>query len=193
MGSVPQGTDPFYLSGVFLYLYYELTNPEPMKRTLFFLAAVAVAISVSLNAFASEPDKPGTKLITIQGGYGPGIAAVLSGNIAMANLGASHLYGGLQLGGNFRHGKVAETRKTDLSVAPRLTLGWNLGRVVEIHAGGLAGIAAVKFDADQSNLAFCWGGFGGLRLNFSDSFGLVLEGCYSKQLPYGLAGIAFKF
>ena len=164
-----------------------------MKRTLVLLAAIAVAISTSLNAFASEPDKPGTKLITIQGGYGPGIAAVLSGNIAMANLGASHLYGGLQLGGNFRHGKVAETHKTDLSVAPRLMLGWNLGRVVEIHAGGLAGIAAVKFDAAQSKLTFCWGGFGGLRLNFSDSFGLVLEGCYSPQLPYGLAGIAFKF
>ena len=74
-----------------------------MKRTLVLLAAIAVAISASLNAFASEPDRPGTKLITIQGGYGPGIAAVLSGNIAMANLGASHLYGGLQLGGNFRY------------------------------------------------------------------------------------------
>ena len=59
-----------------------------MKRTLVLLAAMAVALSASLNAFASEPDKPGTKLITIQGGYGPGIGAVLSGNIAMANLGA---------------------------------------------------------------------------------------------------------
>ena len=166
-----------------------------MKRTLVLLAAIVVAISSSLSAFAAEPDKPGTKLITIQGGYGPGIGAVLSGNIAMANLGATHLYGGLQLGGNFRHGKVAslDTRKTDLSVAPRLMLGFNLGRVVELHAGGLAGVAAVKFDGDQNKLAFCWGGFGGLRLNFSDSFGLVLEGCYSPQLPYGLAGIAFKF
>jgi len=168
-------------------------NLEPMNRILVFLAAFAVAVSASLKAYAAEPDKPGTKLITIQGGYGPGIAAVLSGNIAIANLGASHLYGGLQLGGNFRYGKVADTHKTDLSVAPRLMLGWNLGRVVEIHAGGLAGIAAVKFDADKSKLAFCWGGFGGLRLNFTDSFGLVLEGCYSPQLPYGLAGVAFKF
>ena len=164
-----------------------------MKRVFVFLASVVVAISTSLSAFAAEPDKPGTKLITIQGGYGPGIGAVLSGSIAMANLGAGHLYGGLQLGGNFRHGKIADTRKTDLSVAPRFMLGWNLGRVVEIHAGGLAGIAAVKFDADQSKLAFCWGGLGGVRLNLSDSFGLVLEGCYSPQLPYGLAGIAFKF
>ena len=166
-----------------------------MKRTIVFLAAIVVAISSSLSAFAAEPDKPGTKLITIQGGYGPGIGAVLSGNIAMANLGATHLYGGLQLGGNFRHGKVAslDTRKTDLSVAPRLMLGFNLGRVVELHAGGLAGVAAVKFDGDQNKLAFCWGGLGGLRLHFSDSFGLVLEGCYSPQLPYGLAGIAFKF
>lgn len=164
-----------------------------MKRILVLLAAFAVAVSASLIAYAAEPDKPGTKLIAIQGGYGPGIAAVLSGNIAIANLGASHLYGGLQFGGNFRYGKVADTHKTDLSVAPRLMLGWNLGRVVEIHAGGLAGIAAVKFDTDKSKLAFCWGGFGGLRLNFTDSFGLVLEGCYSPQLPYGLAGVAFKF
>lgn len=166
-----------------------------MKRILVLLAAFAVAVSASLKAYAAEPDKPGTKLITIQGGYGPGIAAVLSGNIAIADLGDSHLYGGLQLGGNFRHGGVSglDTRKTDLSVAPRVMLGWNLGRVVEIHAGGLAGIAAVKFDADKSKLDFCWGGFGGLRLNFTDSFGLVLEGCYSPQLPYGLAGVAFKF
>lgn len=166
-----------------------------MKRTFVFLATFLLAVFASFGAFAAEPDRPGTKLITIQGGYGPGIGAVLSGNIAMANLGTSHLYGGLQLGGNFRHGKVASlnTRKTDLSVAPRVMLGWNLGKVVEIHAGGLAGISATRFDSDQNKLAFCWGGFGGLRLNFSDSFGLVLEGCYSPQLPYGLAGIAIKF
>ena len=166
-----------------------------MKRTFAFVAAFSLAVCASLGAFAAEPDKPGTKLITIQGGYGPGIGAVLSGNIAMVNLGTGHLYGGLQLGGNFRHGKVAtlDTRKTDLSVAPRVMLGWNLGRMVEIHAGGLAGIAATRFDSDKSKLAFCWGGFGGLRLNFSDSFGVVLEGCYSPQLPYGLAGIAIKF
>ena len=164
-----------------------------MNRTIVFLAAFVVALSAAFCGFAAEPDKPGTKLIAIQGGYGPGIGAVLSGNIAMANFAGGHLYGGLQLGGNFRHGKVADTRKTDLSLAPRVMLGWNLGRVVELHAGGLAGIAAVKFDADKSSLAFCWGGFGGLRLNVSDSVGIVLEGCYSPQLPYGLAGIAIKF
>ena len=166
-----------------------------MKRTICLLASLAVALYASLNAFSAEPDKPGTKLITIQGGYGPGIGGILSANIAMADLGASHLYGGLQLGGNFRHGKVSslDTRKTDLTVAPRVMLGWNLGRVVELHAGGLAGVAAVSFNSDKSNLAFCYGGFGGLRLNFSDSFGLVLEGCYSPQLPYSLAGIAIKF
>ena len=111
----------------------------------------------------------------------------------MANLGACHLYGGLQLGANYRHGAVTGTKKLDLSVAPRLMLGFNLGRVVELHAGGLAGIAAQRFDEGKYQLAFCWGGFSGLRLNVSDSFGIVLEGCYSPQLPYGQAGIAFKF
>lgn len=164
-----------------------------MKRTIALLAAFAVAFAASLSGFAAEPDKPGTKLITIQGSYGPGIGAVVSGSIAMANLGGSHLYGGLQAGGNFRHGKVMDTNKTDLSVAPRLMLGWNLGSKVELHAGGFAGIAARRFDADKSQLIFAYGGFGGLRLMFSDSVGLVLEGCYSPQLPYGLGGIAIKF
>ena len=164
-----------------------------MKRTLAFLAALAVALGTSLNGFSAQPDKPGTKLITIQAGYGPGFGALASGSIALANLGSGHLYGGLQAGANFRHGKVMDTNKTDLSVAPRLTLGWNLGRVVEMHAGGFAGIAAKRFDAGKNELVFSYGGFGGLRLNFSDSVGLVLEGCYSPQLPYGLAGLAFKF
>ena len=166
-----------------------------MKKIVTLLAAAVWALTAASFAFAAETDAPGTKLITIQGGYGPGIGGILSANIAMADLGASHLYGGLQLGGNFRHGKVSslDTRKTDLTVAPRVMLGWNLGRVVELHAGGLAGVAAVSFNSDKSNLAFCYGGFGGLRLNFSDSFGLVLEGCYSPQLPYSLAGIAIKF
>ena len=164
-----------------------------MKRIIVLVAACLAALASAFSGFAAEPDKPGTKLITIQGGYGPGIGGVLSGNIAMANLGASHLYGGLQLGANYRHGSVTGTKKLDLSVAPRLMLGINLGRVVELHAGGLAGIAAQRFDEGKYQLAFCWGGFGGLRLNVSDAFGIVLEGCYSPQLPYGLAGIAFKF
>lgn len=164
-----------------------------MKRTIVLLAACVVALTTAICSFASEPDLPGTKLITVQGGYGPGIGGILSGNIAMANLGASHLYGGLQLGANYRHGTVTGTKKLDLSVAPRLMLGFNLGRVVELHAGGLAGIAASRFDEGKNQLVFCWGGFGGLRLNISDSFGIVLEGCYSPQLPYGQAGIAFKF
>jgi hypothetical protein len=164
-----------------------------MKRTIAFLAAFAVALLTALSGFSAEPDKPGTKLITIQGGYGPGFGGVVSGSIAIANLGASHLYGGLQAGGNFRHGKVMNTNKMDLSVAPRLMLGWNLGRVVEFHGGGFAGIAARRFDDTKSQLVFSYGGFGGFRFNFSDTVGFVLEGCYSPQLPYGLAGLAFRF
>ena len=164
-----------------------------MKRTIVLLATLAVALTASLKGFAAEPDKPGTKLITIQGGYGPGYGAVLSGNIAIANPGSLHLYGGLQFGGNFRHGKVMNTNKTDLSVAPRVMLGVNLGRVVELHAGGFAGVAAKRFDDDKSQLVFAYGGFGGLRLNVSSSVGIVLEGCYSPQLPYGLGGIAIRF
>ena len=164
-----------------------------MKRFFTLCAACAVAFFTLPGVFAAEPDKPGTKLITIQGGYGPGIGALLSGNIAMANLGATHLYGGLQAGGNFRHGKVMDTNKTDLSLAPRVMLGLNLGRVVELHAGGFAGIAAQRFDNAESKLVFHYGGFGGFRFNFSPSVGLLLEGCYSLQLPYGLAGLAIKF
>jgi hypothetical protein len=164
-----------------------------MKRTIAFLAASAVALFTTLNGFSAEPDKPGTRLFTVQAGYGPGIGAVISGNIAIANLGASHLYGGLQVGGNFRHGKVMDTNKMDLSLAPRLMLGWNLGRVVELHAGGFAGIAAKRFDELKSQLVFSYGGFGGFRLNISPSVGIIMEGCYSPQLPYGLAGLAFKF
>ena len=106
--------------------------------------------------------------------------------------------GGLQLGGNFRHGAATGTHKMDLSLAPRVMLGWNLGRVVELHAGGFAGIAAQRFDESKSQLVFSCGGFGGLRLNVSESFALVAEGYYAYptkylHVPYGSAGIAIKF
>ena len=169
-----------------------------MKRILTLLTALTVTLSLSGNAFASEPDSPGTKLITIQAGYGPGIGAIVSGNIAMANFAGGHLYGGLQLGGDFRHGAATGTRKIDLSLAPRVMLGWNLGRVVEFHVGGLAGIAAQRFDEGKSQLVLSYGGFGGFRLNVSESFALVAEGCYAYptkylHIPYGSAGIAIKF
>ena len=90
-----------------------------MNRTLTFFAVLTAAFLMAVPpVHAAEPDKPGTKLITVQGGYGPGIGAIVSGNIAMANLGAAHLYGGIQFGANFRHGAVTETKKTDLSAAP---------------------------------------------------------------------------
>ena len=166
-----------------------------MKKIVTLLAAALWVLTASSSAFASEPDAPGTKLITIQAGGLPGFGGLISGQIAMANFASGHLYGGLQLGGNFRHGAVStlNTRKMDLSVAPRLMLGWNLGRVFEIHLGGQAGIAAQRFDADKMQLAFCYGGFGGFRFNVSDSFGLVLEGSYSNCLPYATGGIAFRF
>lgn len=166
-----------------------------MKKIIMFLSVTLVAIFVSSSAFAAGPDAPGTKLITIQAGGFPGVGALISGQVALTDLAAGHLYGGLQLGGNFRHGAIASmgTRKVDLTLAPRLMLGWNLGRVVEFHAGGLVGVAAQRFNADKFQLVFCYGGFGGFRLNFSDSFGLVLEGCYSNCLPYATGGFAFRF
>lgn len=169
-----------------------------MKQFIALFSAVALVLSTSFSSFAAEPDKPGTKLVTVQGAYGPGIGAIVSGNIAIANLGAAHLYGGLQLGGNFRHGGATGTHKTDLSVAPRVMLGFNLGRVVELHVGGLAGIAAQRFDSDQNQLVFSYAGFGGFRFNVSDSFALLLEGYYAYptkylHVPYGSAGFAFRF
>ena len=157
---------------------------------------MTLVLSTSFNCFAAEPDKPGTKLITVQGGYGPGIGAIVSGNIAVANLGAAHLYGGLQLGANMRHGNTA--RKTDFSAAPRLMLGFNLGRVVELHFGGLAGVTAQRFDTDRNQLVFSYAGFGGFRFQVSPSFGILLEGYYAYptkylHVPYGSAGFAFRF
>ena len=169
-----------------------------MKRIIALFSTVALIFATSFSSFASEPDKPGTKLITVQGGYGPGIGAIVSGNIAIANLGASHLYGGLQFGGNYRHSGVTDAKKTDLSVAPRLMLGFNLGKAVELHFGGLAGIAAQRFDAYKNQLVFSYAGFGGFRFNVGESFGIVLEGYYAYptnylHLPYGSAGFAFRF
>lgn len=168
-----------------------------MKKTFAILLGLASAIAFSCPLSAAVPDTPGSKLITIQGGGGPGYGGLISGNIAMANLGAAHLYGGLQVGANFRHGAVG-ARKTELSLAPRLMLGWNLGKVVEFHVGAFAGIDAVRFDADKSQLAFCYSGFGGFRFNISNSFALVAEGYYAypqkfQAVPYGSAGFAFRF
>ena len=164
-----------------------------MKKTILSLLGLLMAVAVSQPVFAAEPDAPGSKMITIQAGGLPGFGGLLSAQIAMANVGNGHLYGGLQLGGNLRHGKATDTNKIDLSLAPRLLLGWNLGSTLEIHAGALGGVVAQRFDDLKSQLAFCYGGFGGLRLNLSDSMGLVLEGCYSNCLPSATAGLAFRF
>ena len=164
-----------------------------MKKTIASLLGLLMAFAVSTPVFAAEPDAPGSKMVTIQAGGFPGFGGILSAQLAMANVGNGHLYGGLQFGGNLRHGKATDTQKIDLSLAPRVTLGWNLGRVVEIHAGALGGVAAQRFDDLKTQLAFCYGGLGGLRLNLSESMGIVLEGCYSNCLPYATGGIAIRF
>jgi len=165
-----------------------------MKKTIALLAALALALTVSLNAFAiPDPDARGTKLVQIQGGAFPGMGAILSGNIAMANMGKAHLYGGLQLGVNLRTGAVTDAKRMDLSVAPRFTLGFNLSKVIEFHFGGLAGVAAQSFNGSDRTLEFCYGGLGGFRFNFSPSFGMVAEGCYSEHIPYATLGFAFRF
>ena len=48
-----------------------------MKRFYAFLAATAVALLSVANVFATEPDSPGTKLITIQAGGGYGYGGLL--------------------------------------------------------------------------------------------------------------------
>ena len=167
-----------------------------MKRTIALFATLVVALLSAGNAFAGQaPDAPGTKMFTVRVGGLPGMGANLDASIAMANLGSAHLYGGLQLGADLRKGYGAS--RTDLSLAPRLTLGFNLSRVVEMHAGGVAGIAMRKVSSSDysssPSLIFCYGGFGGFRFNVSDSLGIVLEGCYSHCLPYATAGLAFRF
>ena len=167
-----------------------------MKKSVYLLVAVLTGLFVSQSSFAiQDPDAPGTKLITFQAGGGPGFGGLVSSNIAIAKLGATHLYGGLQLGADLHSGYGS--KRTDLSLAPRITLGFNLSRVVELHFGGLAGIAMRKisstgFSPDPS-LLFCYGGLGGFRFNISPSVGIILEGCYSNCMPYGTGGIALRF
>ena len=167
-----------------------------MKKSIYLFVAVLTGLFVSQSGHAiQDPDAPGSKLVTIQAGGGPGFGGFVSGNIAMANLGASHLYGGLQLGADFHSG--FGSKRTDLSLAPRITLGFNLSRVVEFHFGGLAGIAMRKISSDgfspDPSLLFCYGGLGGFRFNISPSVGIILEGCYSNCLPYGTGGIVLRF
>lgn len=164
-----------------------------MKQSLLILAVFS-GLLVSGNLSAIEgPDAPGTKVITVQAGALPGFGGLVSGNIAITGLGSAHLYGGLQAGVNFRSGHATDAKKLDLSVAPRFALGLNLSRVIELHAGALAGIAAQRFNDMKMDLKFTYGGFGGLRLNVSPSMGILLEGCYSPNLPYAMAGLAFRF
>ncbi len=164
-----------------------------MKQSLLILAVFS-GLLVSGNLSAIEgPDAPGTKVITVQAGALPGFGGLVSGNIAITGLGSTHLYGGLQAGVNFRSGHATDAKKLDLSVAPRFALGLNLSRVIELHAGALAGIAAQRFNDMKMDLKFTYGGFGGLRLNVSPSMGILVEGCYSPNLPYAMAGLAFRF
>ena len=169
-----------------------------MKKTIVSLLGLLMAITVSQPVSAAEPDSPGSKMITIQAGGFPGFGGLASAQIAMTNVANGHLYGGLQLGANMRHGSATNTKKIALSAAPRLMLGFNLGKVVELHIGGLAGIAAQRFDAGQNQLVFSYAGFGGFRFQVSESFGILLEGYYAYptkylHVPYGSAGFAFRF
>lgn len=162
-----------------------------MKRAFILLLAVFTAFQ---HAYAiQQPDAPGTKMITLQAGGFPGFGGLVSGQIALTDIGKGHLYGGFQLGGNLRHGSALDTRMVDLCFAPRLLYGFRLGRVVEVHAGALAGVDVRRFDSLKNQLLFAYGGFGGLRLDLSSSLGIVLEGCYSNSLPYATAGLAFRF
>ena len=161
-----------------------------MKKTFTLLATVLVALLSAGNCLAGPgPDAPGSKLVTVQVGGFPGFGGIVSGNIAMANLGSAHLYGGLQAGAAFAKGSMSS--RSDFSLAPRLMLGFNLSNVVEFHVGGLAGIDVRRIT--ESRLIFCYGGVGGFRFNLSPSLGLLAEGCYSPQLPYATVGLAFTF
>jgi len=164
-----------------------------MKKIVMLLAALSgLFVSANLSAL-EDPDAPGSKVITVQAGALPGFGGLFSGNIAITQLGSAHLYGGLQGGVNFRTGQATDAKKLDLSVAPRFTLGLNLSRVVELHAGAFAGVDAQRFGNMKMELKFTYGGFGGLRLNLGPSVGILLEGCYGPHLPYTLAGLAFRF
>ena len=61
-----------------------------MKKTIAFFAALVIALAGSVNGYAG-PDAPGTVLIQVQGGAFPGMGALLSANISMANIGKGHL------------------------------------------------------------------------------------------------------
>ena len=95
-----------------------------MKKTIVTLLGLLMAVTVSQPVFAAEPDSPGSKMITIQAGGLPGFGGLVSAQIAMANVGKGHLYGGLQLGGNYRHGAALGSKKLDLSLAPRVLYGF---------------------------------------------------------------------
>ena len=162
-----------------------------MKRILILALAVVAA---SQSAYAvQDPDAPGSRMITVQAGGFPGIGGLITGQIVMANVWKGHLYGGLQLGGNYRHGKALDAKMVDLSLSPRILYGFNVGRALELHAGGFAGVDARRLDTRKSQLLFCYGGFGGLRWKLGESLGVILEGGYSNCLPYATAGLAFRF
>lgn len=191
----PFGDRPFFYSP-FLFKFVSVLNRIKMKKTIVTLLGLLMAVTVSQPVFAAEPDAPGSKMFTIQAGYGPGIGGLVSGNIAIAQLGSAHLYGGLQAGAYFRHGNDA--KRTDLSIAPRFFLGFPISRVFEVHFGALAGVASQHYPDLESKLMPSFSGFGGLRFSLSDSLYLIAEGYYfypQKYLhtPYGTAGLAFRF
>ena len=167
-----------------------------MKKTIASLLGLLMTFAVSTPVFAAEPDAPGSKMITIQAGYGPGIGGLISGNIAIAQLGSAHLYGGLQAGAYYRHGN--EAKRTDLSIAPRFFIGFPISKAFEVHFGAFAGIASQHYPDLESKLMPSYSGFGGIRLSVSDSVSLIAEGYYSYpqkylHIPYGTAGIAIRF
>ena len=171
-----------------------------MKKTIIILLSI-IGMTVSFSAKAQDHSKI---TVGVMGGInvfaeptftkdGSAIAVFPGSSmffdITVAEFGKGHLTVGGQTG--FQTWK---NQHFDVTVAPRVTCGWNVAKGVELHVGATAGLGSSSWrGGGKDYLGFSFSAFGGAEFFFTNHFGLMLEGGYSDYTPDVNAGLVFRF
>ena len=177
-----------------------------MKKTILIIALSLVGMMMSLTANAQNDRKVtigvlgGTNMYLDVNQTNADWHFVPGGSIfadcSVVTFGKGHFTVGGQAG--FQYWNPGDNKlggkSLDFSVAPRLTVGWNLAKWFELHVGTTTGLGISNWrGAKDVNFAFAYSGFVGVRFFFGDLFGLTIEGGYASHTPDVCAGLVFRF
>lgn len=172
-----------------------------MKKSILIIALSILGMTMSLSSGARNDGKftvgliGGTNLfhepahapVGSAWAFFPGGTVFL--DYSVANFAGGHFTVGAQAGfQSWRNNHL------DWSVAPRLTLGWDLTDRAEVHLGVNGGLGLSNWRGGKGNvMGFSYSAFAGFQFLIADGFGLTLEGGYSQFTPDLNVGVFFRF